>query len=429
MSIQQAFFNRASAPPRVLVNCFINTVNVVVGTPVTYTPAVLSGYPAPVLLGDTWKVNGIVVGTGPIYTPVSGDNAKTLTVEESWSNAFGAATSVSTGAVVGAAASAPVVVTAPGIPTVPVTGVPTVYTPAVITAVPAATLTNRIWKLNTVTIAGAVGATYTPVSTDVGGALTVTEVWTNSNGTVSTTSLPYTVAQGYLAPGPVTAPILNGNPQVGVLSTYTQGVVSGVPTPTLTEIRWMVTQPPPPGGQFPTPPLIIAYGPTYTPTADKAGQTLWVNEVWNNIQGRLVYSSANKIIAAAGATFTPTNNGYYESDTSMTPIAPSVKFSPDGTVQAMTVNGTYTTIGQWGYPVPTAGAGAGYQIIVGDSNLVGGPIGDTPNAWLRMDVDRWWGVEAPYYGLSSVREMSYFVQPFGGGSYVGSGTIRCYCAR
>lgn len=94
----------------------------------------------------------------------------------------------------GAAITAPVFTSPPAISGNPRVGTARDYTPGTVTTNEAPTLTQQ-WTLDGVDIAGATGATYTPVTGDIGKALRVRQKAVNSAspGGVTSTSAPVTV--------------------------------------------------------------------------------------------------------------------------------------------------------------------------------------------------------------------------------------------
>jgi hypothetical protein len=93
-------------------------------------------------------------------------------------------------------ASAPTVVSAPSINGSGTVGVALSYTPGSYTGNPTPTVTRQ-WLLDGSAISGATGATYTPVSGDIGtNRLTVRETATNTAGSVQSTSSAVSIAAG-----------------------------------------------------------------------------------------------------------------------------------------------------------------------------------------------------------------------------------------
>jgi hypothetical protein len=90
----------ANVAPSIVVNCkLIGTPQV--GVPMSYTMALVSGSPTPVLTSYRYALNGVDVGTvSTPYVPISADIGKTLTVHELWTNTAGTITSTSVGILV-----------------------------------------------------------------------------------------------------------------------------------------------------------------------------------------------------------------------------------------------------------------------------------------------------------------------------------------
>lgn len=82
---------------------------------------------------------------------------------------------------------APAFTSAPSIIGTPSEGVSTSYNPGVVTGSPTPTI-SRQWLLDGAAISGANGTTYTPLSSDVGKALSIRETATNEAGSVDSTS-------------------------------------------------------------------------------------------------------------------------------------------------------------------------------------------------------------------------------------------------
>jgi hypothetical protein len=80
----------SGTPPEIITSPVIYApVNV--GSPATHSEGAATGSPLPSIILTTWKVDGIVVQSGPPtpYTPILADYGKELTVEETWENTAG----------------------------------------------------------------------------------------------------------------------------------------------------------------------------------------------------------------------------------------------------------------------------------------------------------------------------------------------------
>jgi hypothetical protein len=191
-----------------------------VGTPTLYSSASYTGKPT-ITITQQWKLNGsnISGATGSSYTPISGDTGGTLTVTQTLTNSFGAASSTSVGVTVTSSGTAPAFTTNPVIIGTPQSGAATSYTSGSFTGTNPVTVTQQ-WKLNGSNISGATSSTYTPISGDVGGSLTVQEILTNAFGSVNATSAGATVVTGS---GTGAGPVIDS---IGISSTWWSEVSS-----------------------------------------------------------------------------------------------------------------------------------------------------------------------------------------------------------
>jgi hypothetical protein len=92
-------------------------------------------------------------------------------------------------------ATIPLFQTAPAIIGTPAVSSATGYSTGGYSGTPPITVTQQ-WKLNGSNISGATGSSYTPISGDTGGTLTVTQTLTNSAGTISNTSAGVSITGG-----------------------------------------------------------------------------------------------------------------------------------------------------------------------------------------------------------------------------------------
>jgi hypothetical protein len=82
----------------------------------------------------------------------------------------------------------------------------------------------------------------------------------------------------------VTPPSINGTPQVGVVSSYTQAVVTNG---TFSSRQWKVAG------------VNVSAAATYTPVLADVGKSLTIQETWTNADGNVVTTSSGKTIIAA----------------------------------------------------------------------------------------------------------------------------------
>ncbi len=173
-----------------------------VGVDVAYTQASVSG-PGSMVRTRQWQLDGTnkTGETDLTYTPVTEDIGKELRVIETIKNQFGTTQTSSTSIVV----VTDVVSTAPSVTTNvvllgnPQVGASSSFTTAVVSGTPTPTRTSIQWTLDDVNISGATSSTYTPGAGDATHTLKVIEVWTNSQGSITSTSLGKTVAAAAVA--------------------------------------------------------------------------------------------------------------------------------------------------------------------------------------------------------------------------------------
>ncbi len=124
-----------------------------------------------------WKRDGVAISgaTGATYAFVSADVGKSITVQ-----ALGLS---STSAPASSQPIAPSVTSAPVMIGTPTVGNPVAYTAGAYAGSPAPSTAIQ-WMLDAMTIVGANGATYTPISSDAGHSLSVKETATNASGSV-----------------------------------------------------------------------------------------------------------------------------------------------------------------------------------------------------------------------------------------------------
>lgn len=269
-----------------------------VGTPqpgqsVSYTAATAVGVPTPTVEHEI-----VVAGRsrGANYIPTALDTGKQIVVRAFASNLAGrSAPSTSAPLTIGGgdgAAVAPAFSVAPQLAGTPQVGAAVGYVSGTAVGTPTPTLSGQ-FLLDGVPIAGATGATYTPVSGDTGRSLSYRQTATNSAGSVVSTSAAATVTStAVVAPAITTAPSIIGTPQVGVASSYNAGTYSGS-TATRTR-QWTID----------ATPIAGATGATYTPVSGDAGRALRVVETATNSAG----SSAPNTSAAATVAAAPSGD-------------------------------------------------------------------------------------------------------------------------
>lgn len=257
-----------------------------VGTPVSYTPGVVAGLPAPSVTRQ-WLLNGVAISgaTNLTYTPVAGDAGQALSVRETATNVNGSVSSTSATVNV---TSVPAFTAAPVILGTPTAGTPVAFTQGTVTGSPTPTRTRQ-WLRNGVAISGATGTTYTPVEADIGtGILSVRETATNSAGAANSTSTAVNVAAA--APVWTVAPAIIGTPQVSVATTASTGTVTGIPTPTIS-YQWTLN-----GSN-----ISGATAATYTPITGDVGGALRRVTTATNAGGTVSSTSAPVTVIAAGS--------------------------------------------------------------------------------------------------------------------------------
>ncbi|MFL5958969.1 MAG: hypothetical protein ACJ75G_01695 [Gaiellaceae bacterium] len=145
-------------------------------------------------------------------------------------------------------------------------------------------------------ISGATGATYKPVTADVGKTVRVTVTAKNDAGSTQATSAPSAVISGAAAPTNTATPTISGSLQVGSTLTASKGTWSGAPTSYA--LTWLRCDP---NGDS-CAAIDGAKGDTYTVTAAAAGRTFRLSVVATNAAG------STTVITAATASV-PASNG------------------------------------------------------------------------------------------------------------------------
>lgn len=193
---------------------------------------------APISLSYQWMAAGANISgaTGLTYTPVTGDIGKIISVRIVGVNAQGSdtVTVAALTAVTAVPLTAPTLTTAPTITGTAQVGVVLTGNAGVWAGNPTPTVT-RVWRANGVDIAGATGATYTPVAGDIGKTIILRETATNSQGSDSANSVATAaVIAALAAPANTVLPAITGTAQVGQTLTAAPGTWTGNPTPTYT---------------------------------------------------------------------------------------------------------------------------------------------------------------------------------------------------
>lgn len=184
---------------------------------------------------------------------------------------------------------APAFVSAPAIIGQPVPGTPVSFTPGTMTGVPSPTALNQ-WLLDGANITGATSLTYTPVAGDVGHLLAVRQTAQNGvNPAANSVSASVLVA---LAPAKTADPVIIGTPTVGTAVAASAGSYGGTPAATRQSSQWTVA------GVV----VASASGATaaaYTPVPADVSKALIYSEVFGNVAGSALGTSAAVSIAAA----------------------------------------------------------------------------------------------------------------------------------
>ena len=237
------------------------------------------GGPTPIVLSNYYRGGAYVPNQDPnLGIPTSG--------QISFSQFYGASS--------GPLPTPPVVGADPSINGDPMASISSSYTAGYANGNPAPTNT-RSWRVNGSEVSTA--ATYTPTGADVGGALTISEIWSNSQGSATGTSPSKSVAAYATGPVVQTAPVINGTPTIGTVCTYTQSQATGTPAPTITSIEWKNA-----GG------TVVGTGATYTPTTGDYQGTLTVTDTWTNSVGSAHATSAAVAVAGEPIVLPPSIN-------------------------------------------------------------------------------------------------------------------------
>lgn len=150
---------------------------------------------------------------------------------------------------------------------------------------------TRQWKKNGVNIGGATGVTYTPVTGDIGGTITVAVTATNATGSATAVSLATSAVTG--APQNTVLPVISGTPQVDIVLSCSTGTWTG--SPTSFTYQWKK------GGVA----IAGATGSSYTPTVSDVGGTITCTVTASNSAGSTSATSAGVgPVAAAPAPLT-----------------------------------------------------------------------------------------------------------------------------
>ena len=207
--------------------------NGAVGTVVTCSNGSWTGSPSPTF-SFNFRVNGVSVqnGASNTYTPLIGDDTKTLTCLVTATNTQGSASEgASNSLVVGTIPNNTVA------PTVSPSGTQstgTLITANVGTWAGTATIVYEYkWTRNGVAISGATASTYTIQSADDGTTIRVEVKGSNTYGESAFVASSNSVsAVNAIAPSNTVAPVISGTAVVGQTLTSTTGTWTGTPTPT-----------------------------------------------------------------------------------------------------------------------------------------------------------------------------------------------------
>jgi hypothetical protein len=209
------------------------TGNGAVGTVVTCSNGSWTGSPSPTF-SFNFRVNGVSVqnGASNTYTPLIGDDTKTLTCLVTATNTQGSASEgASNSLVVGTIPNNTVA------PTVSPSGTQstgTLITANVGTWAGTATIVYEYkWTRNGVAISGATASTYTIQSADDGTTIRVEVKGSNTYGESAFIASSNSVsAVNAVAPSNTVAPVISGTAVVGQTLSSTTGTWTGTPTPT-----------------------------------------------------------------------------------------------------------------------------------------------------------------------------------------------------
>ncbi|WP_205474309.1 carboxypeptidase regulatory-like domain-containing protein [Nocardioides sp. SYSU D00038] len=306
--------------------------------------------PADVTTTFQWLSGGAEVAgaTGPTYTLTDADVGRSVAVRVTATRAgytSSSVTSASRGPVTDVEIPAVSNVTAPTVTGTSQVGVALTATPG--TWDPADAATAYQWLVRGVEVAGATGASYTPVPADVGGTVTVRVRATKDGHTPATVDSAPTAA---VAPGTIavdTEPTVTGTAAVGQPVTATAG--TWTPAEVTTSFQWRVDGVDVPG----------ATGPSYTPGPGDVGEPLAVRVT----AARAGYAPES-VTVAAGTVAPGTITNTSPPAVTGTPAVGSALTVTTGTWQP----GDVATAFQWlvdGQPVEGA-TGATYTPAAGD---------------------------------------------------------------
>jgi len=297
--------------------------NGAVGSVVTCNPGAWSGSPSPTFSYD-FRVNGISVQSGAsnTYTPLIGDDTKTLTCLVTATNTEGSASEgTSNSLVIG---RTPVNTVAPVISGTNTFGSTLSTTNGTFTGTAPITYTYQ-WRRGGLPIAGQTASTYVIGSSDSLAAITCEVTATNSYGSDSKVSNTITVAN--FAPVNTVAPTVSpsGTQATGTLITANVGTWSGV-APITYEYKWTRN-----GVE-----INGATASTYTIQVADDGTTIRVEVKGTNAYGTSAFVASSNSVSAVN-TVAPTNS-----------VAPVISGT---TLVGETLT---TTTGTWsGIPTPT----------------------------------------------------------------------------
>ena len=268
--------------------------NGAVGSVVTCNPGAWSGSPSPTFSYD-FRVNGISVQSGAsnTYTPLIGDDTKTLTCLVTATNTEGSASEgTSNSLVIGTAPSNTV---APVISGTNTFGSTLTTTDGTFTGTAPITYTYQ-WRRGGLPIAGQTASTYVIGASDSLAAITCEVTGTNSYGSDSEISNTITVAN--FAPVNTVAPTVSpsGTQVTGTLITANVGTWSGV-APITYEYKWTRN-----GVE-----ISGATASTYTIQVADDGTTVRVEVKGTNTYGTSAFVASSNSVSAVNA-IAPTNS-------------------------------------------------------------------------------------------------------------------------
>ena len=351
--------------------------NGAVGSVVTCNQGTWSGSPSPTFSYD-FRVNSVSVQSGAsnTYTPLIGDDTKTLTCLVTATNSQGSASEgTSNSFVIGTAPSNTV---APVISGTNTFGSTLTTTDGTFTGTSPITYTYQ-WRRGGLPIAGQTASTYVIGASDSLAAITCEVTGTNSYGSDSEVSNTITVAN--FAPVNTVAPTVSpsGTQATGTLITANVGTWSGV-APITYEYKWTRN-----GVE-----ISGATASTYTIQLADDGTTIRVEVKGTNTYGTSAFIASSNSVSAVNVT-APTISSATISGTrlvsqTLTASANGVTGSPTPTLSYQWKRGA-TNVGTNAstYTLVSADAGQSITCVVTATNA-GGSANSTSNALLIIST-------------------------------------------